>query len=78
VKYLALDLGTKLGWATCEGVHMGAHTIRSGTEILATPEEIQEQRAAGRDRLCDIRVLRLRKFLQQSRATLGTEIKGWV
>jgi len=47
---LALDLGTKTGWAT---------GTACGTWTLATSKELKEHRKRRGDRRCDIRVLRL-------------------
>lgn len=51
---LALDLGTKTGWALlCNG------TITSGTWTLATAKEIKDAAAKRLNRRCDPRFLRL-------------------
>lgn len=52
---LAIDLGTKTGWAT-DG--------DSGTEILATEKELAEQRKLGNERFLDLRFLRLLAFVK--------------
>jgi hypothetical protein len=61
MKTLTLDLGTHTGWSLMEG---GA-IIQSGTYDLATPEEIEEQRHAGKERLLDVRFVRLLEFTRQ-------------
>lgn len=54
MKLLALDLGTKTGWAYFDGM-----TTTSGTKVLATPLEVKKQKQNGLDRCCDLRVNRL-------------------
>lgn len=54
VNILALDLGTKTGWAMLSGSQ-----VTHGTWRLATPKEVKEQKLAGRDRCCDCRFARL-------------------
>ena len=51
---LALDLGTKTGWAM-----LHENDRSGGTWVLATPAEIKEQRERGRDRTGDVRFARL-------------------
>lgn len=51
---LALDLGTKTGWALLEGGR-----ITAGTWILGTPAEISSASKLRLDRRCDPRFLRL-------------------
>lgn len=60
MKVLALDLGTKTGWALYnDGV------VFSGTWTLATPKEIKQMRADELDRCCDLRFKRLTEYLQK-------------
>lgn len=55
---LALDLGTKTGWALLkDGV------VTRGTWKLATPKEITQQRLDNLDRCCDIRFARLQAYI---------------
>lgn len=55
---LALDLGTKTGWALLkDGV------VTQGTWRLATPKEVTQQKRDGLDRCCDIRFARLQAYL---------------
>lgn len=54
MRHLALDLGTKTGWAVSAD---GA--IHGGVWKLATPAEVTAQRRNRADRNCDIRVPRL-------------------
>lgn len=67
-RILALDLGTKMGWAFTYGDGFA----QSGTEILASPEEIAAQRQEGKDRLCDLRVMRLRFWLTRTLQSFGS------
>ena len=43
VRTLALDLGTQTGWA----LMAGQEVIESGTELLASEEELRQQRREG-------------------------------
>jgi Holliday junction resolvasome RuvABC endonuclease subunit len=61
MKVLALDLGTKCGWALSEG----SFTL-AGTWILATPKEITYQAKLRMDRRCDIRIGRLFKAINET------------
>jgi Holliday junction resolvasome RuvABC endonuclease subunit len=56
---LALDLGTKTGWA-----HLAWGVVYSGTQSLATEKELREMRKLDLDRCCDIRIKRLYEFIQ--------------
>lgn len=59
---LALDLGTKTGWAQLtNGVRTG------GTWVLATPDEIKTQRERGGDRTGDVRFARLIAHLSDAK-----------
>lgn len=60
MKILALDLGTKTGWA------LGDWTgpVDAGTRVLATAAEVKEWRAKRLDRTCDPRVSRLYTFIR--------------
>lgn len=63
MKILALDLGTKLGWAMhcpCEGLH-------AGTVVLATPKSLQEAKKLRLDRRLDIRVQNFAGWLEARR-----------
>lgn len=55
---LALDLGTKTGWALSAG-----GKITAGTWTLATPKEITEAKKTRMDRRCDPRFVRLMQHL---------------
>lgn len=59
-KVLALDLGTKTGWA----LQMPTGERLSGTKLLLTPKEQKEQKAKGLDRCCDSRPVRLWEFIR--------------
>jgi hypothetical protein len=50
LKILALDLGTKTGWALLKN---GA--VSSGTWLLANEKELRSQKKANLDRCCDMR-----------------------
>lgn len=58
-KTLTLDLGTHTGWTLLEH----SRVIASGTQLLATPEELVEQRKAGGERTLDVRFSRLLSFI---------------
>lgn len=61
---LALDLGTKTGWAlSAKGI------VTAGTWILATPKEITYAKKLRLDRRCDPRFLRLLHNLKCLTAT---------
>jgi Holliday junction resolvasome RuvABC endonuclease subunit len=61
VNLLALDLGRKTGWAygTAPAV------FNSGTEVLATVQEVKEWHATRLDRTRDPRVVRLWNFIRE-------------
>jgi hypothetical protein len=59
VKTLTLDLGTQTGWTLLEGNVL----LASGTFVLATEKELQQQRKEGKERTLDIRFLRLLLFI---------------
>ena len=59
---LALDLGTKTGWA----IHGDCETIRSGTWHLSDAKSIGLARAAGEDRKCDDRFAELCRQIEQA------------
>lgn len=59
---LALDLGTKTGWACFYS--RNPDCVVSGSKLLATEKELREQRKQKRDRCCDIRVPRLYDFIK--------------
>ena len=67
LKTLTLDLGTRTGWAIVEVPIFPdvAAILRSGTLLLATDEELQAQREAGKERTLDIRFVRLLSFIQR-------------
>ena len=56
---LLLDLGTQTGWARWQD----QTPLRSGTLCLATDEELDCQRRLGKDRLLDVRFVRMHTFL---------------
>jgi Holliday junction resolvasome RuvABC endonuclease subunit len=58
---LALDLGTKTGWARLQD---GA--VTSGTWLLADEKELRNQRKENLDRCCDMRFERLQKHIIDS------------
>jgi hypothetical protein len=58
MRILAIDLGTKTGWALFDN---GVTT--SGTWVLAKPSEVTELRSKDLDRCCDFRPSRLREHL---------------
>lgn len=60
MKILALDLGTKTGWAL---LHYSE--VVSGTWTLATPREIRQQKLDSLDRCCDLRPARLRELIKR-------------
>lgn len=59
MRILALDLGTKTGWALLDG-----EVITGGTWTLAKPKEIATQKAANLHRCCDMRPARLMAFIR--------------
>lgn len=65
MKILALDLGTKTGWALYDAYPKlpDMPGITSGTWVLAKPAEVKRMRAADLDRCCDIRAARLRECI---------------
>lgn len=60
-KTLAVDLGTHTGWALIEGPEI----IDSGTELLATEDELRRERKEGKERTLDIRFVRFYHFLER-------------
>jgi len=60
LKTLILDIGTKLGFAVLEGDII----VDSGTLLLASETELEEQRKEGRERTFDIRFTRLCDFIE--------------
>ena len=61
MKTLLLDLGTRTGWAVLEdGIPR-----KSGTLLLATEDELAQQRRAGEERTFDVRFARLYAFILQ-------------
>lgn len=58
---LTLDLGTHTGWALVRDHEL----VGSGTLHLATDDELELQRQAGRDRTLDLRFGRLHDFVTQ-------------
>jgi hypothetical protein len=59
MRVLALDLGTKTGWAMLdEGI------VTGGTWTLAKPKEIATQKAMNLHRCCDMRPARLIAFIR--------------
>jgi hypothetical protein len=60
MKTLTLDLGTRNGWTLLEdGI-----VLQSNTLLLATPEELEEQRRTGKERTLDVRFSRLLDFIR--------------
>jgi len=65
MRTLALDLGTRTGWA----LHSQADDMdnspifESGTWVLATPKEITTQAKADKSRCCDVRFQRLQDYI---------------
>jgi hypothetical protein len=59
MRLLALDLGTKTGWA----LRSDSGEVTSGTKLLASPKELRQQKLAGLDRCCDMRPARLLEFI---------------
>lgn len=59
---LALDLGTKTGWATLRD---GA--VESGTWVLAKPAQIKQQKLDNLHRCCDLRFSRLVSFIESKK-----------
>ena len=64
VRTLTLDLGTRTGWTLMVGVEI----VESGTELLATEEELQQQRRHGNERTSDIRFYRFLDFIHLKKA----------
>jgi len=61
---LPVDLGTHTGWALMEGDQI----VDSGTELLASDEELQRQRENGTERTSDLRFGRFLDFLARKLA----------
>jgi hypothetical protein len=59
MRILALDLGTKTGWA----LRQDGGTTLSGTWVLATKEEVRQQRLDVLHRCCDVRFARLKALV---------------
>jgi hypothetical protein len=59
MRILALDLGTKTGWALADD-----DLISSGTWVLATRGEIAKQAKEGKDRCCDRRFKLLQALIR--------------
>jgi hypothetical protein len=67
-KTLHLDLGTRTGWA----VSVARELQSSGTLLLATEAELQQQRKEGKERTLDLRFSRLLAFIvRQIEAGVG-------
>lgn len=64
---LALDIGTKTGWAFGD-----LENFTCGTEVLATAKEITAWREQRIDRRCDPRILRMAAFIR------ATPIADWI
>jgi len=67
VRTLTLDLGTATGWS----LMVGQDILASGTEFLATGEELRIQRKQGKERTGDIRFGRLIDFLERETTAHG-------
>ena len=59
-KTLAVDLGTHTGWA----LMTGGKIIDSGTELLASDEELEQQREEAKERTSDMRFGRILDFVE--------------
>ena len=59
-KTLAVDLGTHTGWALMTGDKI----IDSGTELLASDEELEQQREEAKERTSDMRFGRILDFVE--------------
>ncbi|MGA2751907.1 MAG: hypothetical protein ABSG59_24345, partial [Verrucomicrobiota bacterium] len=59
-KTLAVDLGTHTGWA----LMTGGKIIDSGTELLASDEELEQQREEAKERTSDMRFGRMLDFVE--------------
>jgi len=70
VRTLALDLGTQTGWALMAGQEI----IESGTELLASEEELRQQRREGKERTAEIRFARFHDFVALEMAAGVTRI----
>jgi Holliday junction resolvasome RuvABC endonuclease subunit len=70
VRTLALDLGTRTGWALMAGQEI----IESGTELLASEEELRQQRREGKERTAEIRFARFLDFVALELAAGVTRI----
>lgn len=67
---LLLDFGSRLGWA----LMTAGNIIASGTELLASDEELQQQRDEEKDRTADLRFRRTLVFLKAKVAGGATRI----
>ena len=61
MKTLTLDLGTHVGWTQMDG----SRIVKSGTQHLATKEELRIQRREGKERTLDLRFARMLAFLHE-------------
>ena len=59
MRILALDLGTKTGWAL-----LNYGTVTSGTWQLMKPDEVTRMRKLKQDRACDPRAIRLFEHIE--------------
>ena len=65
MRILALDLGTKTGWALLDAPdRRGPGKVSSGTWKLMTADEVTVMRKAGKDRCCDPRASRLLEHIK--------------
>jgi hypothetical protein len=64
VTTLTIDLGTHTGWALMAGQII----LESGTELLASEKELQQQRTEGKERTNDLRFGRFLGFLERKAA----------
>jgi hypothetical protein len=70
MRTLALDLGTQTGWALMAGQEI----IESGTELLASEEELCQQRREGKECMAEIRFARFLNFVALELAAGVTRI----
>src|SRR6185295_12495148 len=69
MKILALDLGTTTGYA----VEADSYPLSCGSIVLATPKEIRYQAKLRMDRRCDMRFMRLVRYLRSLCRCFGVD-----
>jgi hypothetical protein len=69
LKDLTVDIGTASGWS----LKVGQEIRDSGTEVLASDEELRDQRKEGKERTGDIRFGRLIDFLERKALAHGLD-----